>query len=213
MLAVGVVILCLAFFQPPAILWITYFAGTLFASSWGPLAFFSVWSDRITAAGAFWGLVTGFLGNALAKLLSVFEIVEFPVFLDPFVIGLSLSFATILIVSKMGQVTSGERSYRAMIHRIPSSEIDESKCALTVFMSILLMLTGALTIAVMVVFYALPYAEGRDALVSEGAAQGTGFGELVLAIAYGAVMVFVGAIAYRVVKRDYALKSRRGEEP
>jgi len=127
MLVVGVVILALAFFQPPAILWITYFAGTLFASSWGPLAFFSVWSDRITASGAFWGIVTGFLGNAIAKLLATFEIIDLPVFLDPFVIGISLSVATILIVSKMGRVTDGERSYRAMIHRIPSGELDERK--------------------------------------------------------------------------------------
>jgi len=37
-------------------------------------------------------------------------------------------------------------------------------------------------------------------------------GELLLAIAYGAVMIFVGAIAYRVVKKDYAAKSRRDEE-
>lgn len=37
-------------------------------------------------------------------------------------------------------------------------------------------------------------------------------GELVLAIAYGAVMIFVGAIAYRVVKRDYAARPRRDDE-
>jgi len=37
-------------------------------------------------------------------------------------------------------------------------------------------------------------------------------GELLLAIAYGAAMVFTGAIAYRIVKRDYASKSRRDEE-
>jgi hypothetical protein len=37
-------------------------------------------------------------------------------------------------------------------------------------------------------------------------------GELLLAIAYGGVMILVGAIAHRIVKRDYALKSRRDEE-
>jgi len=167
MLGVGVVILGLAFFQPPAIFWITYFAGTLFASSWGPLAFFSVWSDRITAAGAFWGMVTGFLGNAVAKLLAVFEIVDLPVFLDPFVIGLSLSVATILIVSKMGRVTDGERAYRAMIHQVPSGEVDERKLGQTLRLSKWLMATGVLTIAVLTVFYVRPYAAGRDALAPE----------------------------------------------
>ncbi len=37
-------------------------------------------------------------------------------------------------------------------------------------------------------------------------------GELLLAIAYGAVMILTGAIAYRIVKKDYAVKSQRDEE-
>ena len=36
MLAVGLAALALAMFVPPNIFWITYFAGTVFASSWGP---------------------------------------------------------------------------------------------------------------------------------------------------------------------------------
>jgi sodium/pantothenate symporter len=172
MLAVGVVILGLAFWLPSAIVWITYFAGTLFASSWGPVAFFSVWSDRITASGAFWGIVTGFLGNLIAKLLSVFEIVALPVFLDPLVIGLSLSIATIMIVSKMGRVTEAEHAYRAMIHQIPSGEIDERKLNQTLRLTQWLMATGVLMIVVMVVFYARPYAAGRGASGPE-TARGT----------------------------------------
>ncbi len=169
-LLVGLVILALAFFQPPAILWITYFAGTLFASSWGPLAFFSVWSDRITAAGAFWGIVVGFLGNIVAKLLSVFEIVAFPAYLDPFLVGLSLSIGTILIVSKLGSATDAERAYRAMIHQTPNAEIDEHKLNKTLRLSRWLIATGALTIVVMIVFYARPYAAGRASLASKAAA-------------------------------------------
>jgi sodium/pantothenate symporter len=136
-----------------------------------------VWSDRITAAGAFWGIVTGFLGNAIAKLLSVFEVITLPVFLDPFVIGLSLSIATILITSKLGRATEAERSYRAMIHRVPSAEIDERKLSQTLRLSKGLMVTGVITIAVMSVFYALPYAAGRDASAPEPATLETGSGE------------------------------------
>ena len=177
MLAVGLVILGLASFLPPAIFWITYFAGTLFASSWGPLAFFSVWSDRITAAGAFWGVVTGFLGNAVAKILSVFEIIALPALLDPVVIGLALSTATILIVSKIGRVTEAERSYRAMIHRLPRGEISAEKLSRTLLWTKVLMLTGVLTIAVMIVCYARPYAAGRAASAPEPATLETGSGE------------------------------------
>ncbi|MBW2542869.1 MAG: sodium:solute symporter family protein [Deltaproteobacteria bacterium] len=174
MFAVGVVILGLAFFQPPAILWITYFAGTLFASSWGPLAFFSVWSDRITAAGAFWGIVTGFLGNAVAKLLATFEVIDLPVFLDPFVIGISLSAVTILLVSKMGRVTDGERSYRAMLHQIPSGEVGGARARQTLQISKMLMATGALMILAMVICYARPYASGQEAAPLEDSTPETG---------------------------------------
>ncbi len=38
-------------------------------------------------------------------------------------------------------------------------------------------------------------------------------GELLLAIAYGSAMILVGAIAHRVVKKDYAVKSRRDKQP
>ena len=37
-------------------------------------------------------------------------------------------------------------------------------------------------------------------------------GELLLALAYGASLILTGAIAYRVVKKDYTVKSRRDEE-
>jgi hypothetical protein len=38
-------------------------------------------------------------------------------------------------------------------------------------------------------------------------------GELLLAIGYGAAAILAGAVAYRMIKRDYASKSRRdGEE-
>jgi hypothetical protein len=37
-------------------------------------------------------------------------------------------------------------------------------------------------------------------------------GELLLALAYGASMIVVGAIAYRIVKRDCTPKSRLDDE-
>lgn len=37
-------------------------------------------------------------------------------------------------------------------------------------------------------------------------------GELLLAFAYGGAMILVGALAHRIVKRDYAAKSRPDEE-
>jgi Na+/proline symporter len=51
MLITGLVVLVASYFFPPNIFWLMLFIGTAFASSWGPVAFMSVWSKRITAAG------------------------------------------------------------------------------------------------------------------------------------------------------------------
>jgi hypothetical protein len=88
-----------------------------------------------------------------------------------------LSIATILIVSKIGRVTEAERSYRALIHRLPSGEISAEKLSRTLLWTKVLMLTGVLTIAVMIVFYARPYAAGRDASARELATLETGGAE------------------------------------
>jgi hypothetical protein len=38
-------------------------------------------------------------------------------------------------------------------------------------------------------------------------------GELLLVIAYREAMILTSVVAYRVVKKDYALKSRSDEDP
>ena len=157
MLAVGLVILIVASFQPPAIMMISYFAATLFASSWGPVAFMSVWSTRITADGAFWGIVVGFVGNLIPKVLSVFEVISLPVYLDPFVIGLVLSFITIMLVSRTGRVTKEESLYRMQIHKTPPTECAPALTARTLWFAKGLMVCGATVTILMIVFYVWPY--------------------------------------------------------
>ena len=169
MLILGVVILIVAYFQPPAIMMISYFAATLFSSSWGPVAFMSVWSKRITADGAFWGIVVGFAGNLVPKILSVLDVIYLPVYLDPFVIGIALSFITIIIVSSRGEVTGEEHRYRLEIHETPSTEFDAVTTQKTLWFAKGLMICGAVLTILMIVFYVLPYEKavenGRDAIL------------------------------------------------
>ena len=144
MLVVGAVILVLAHLHPPAILEISYFAATLFASSWGPVAFMSVWSTRITASGAFWGIVIGFGTNFLAKLLELYEIVELPVLFHPVVIGITFSVITIIVVSNRGTVSDAERQYRISMHQ-------------TLRFAQGLIACGVILMAALIVFYVIPY--------------------------------------------------------
>ncbi len=157
MLVVGMVILVLAHLQPPAILAISYFAATLFASSWGPVAFMSVWSSRITASGAFWGIVVGFVANFAVKILDLYEVIALPVLLHPIVIGIVMSTMTIVMVSGRGQVSDAEHRFRLQMHKTPATEINAAMARSTLRFAQGLVACGIVLSALLIVFYVVPY--------------------------------------------------------
>lgn len=203
MLVIGIVILIIAYFQPPAIMMLTYFAATLFASSWGPVAFMSVWSNQITADGAFWGIIVGFFGNLVPKVLTVFELIALPNYLDPFVIGIALSFVTIVVVSRQGTVTGEEHRFRLRLHDTNPTDFDESLDKGTLWFAKGLMLSGLALTTLMMVFYVFPFHQSL-----RGSAN-WGFpdlitpllsGESVLAFGYGGILFLCGAFTHWWIK-------------
>jgi len=190
MIGVGVVALALSMVVPPNIFWITYFAGTVFASSWGPVAFMSVWSRRITADGAFWGMVAGFFGNVVPKSLSLLDVIELPAWADPILIGAVLGALVTVIVSRRGTVSEAEERYRARLHETPRDELDAQETRRTLRWPTILMAGGVLLATLMIVFYALPYraatGDNPQQLLS---------GELLLSLACGFVLIACGMVA------------------
>lgn len=201
MLGIGLVALGLAFFVPPRIFWITYFAGTVFASSWGPVAVMSVWSRRITADAAFWGIAVGFVGNIVPKALSLLEIIELPVWADPIIIGAVLSTVTIVLVSRSGSVSEAEREYREQLHVMPTAELDPSEIRRTLRWPKLLIGGGLLIATLMTVCYAIPYR--RAASPAAGGFGGDFGGELGLSLGCGLLLVACGLLARREIKRSF----------
>lgn len=191
MLGVGLAAFALSTVVPPNIFWITYFAGTVFASSWGPVAFMSVWSRRITEAGAFWGIVAGFAGNVVPKTLALLHVIELPVWADPILLGALLGAAVTLAVSRFGRVSEAEQQYRLALHQVPAHELDEVETRRTLRWPWLLVASGVALGALMVAFYALPYRS----------ATGHGMGELLLSVGCGLVLVACGLLARWAVLR------------
>ena len=191
MLVVGLAAFALATVVPPNIFWITYFAGTVFASSWGPVAFMSVWSRRITEAGAFWGIVAGFAGNVVPKGLTLLHVIELPVWSDPIIIGALLGAGVTIVVSRCGTVSEAEHRYRIALHEVPAQELDAVETRRTLRWPWLLVASGVALAAAMVAFYALPYRE----------ATGQGTGELLLSLGCGLVLVACGLLARWAVLR------------
>ena len=91
MIGASVLVLILAYFNPPQIFWIMYFGGTVIASSWAVVALGSVWSKKLSSMGAFLGMLLGFVGCVGVKSYSVMMSVTLPIWADSFFIGILLS--------------------------------------------------------------------------------------------------------------------------
>lgn len=164
MVVVGVVVVVLALVVPRNIFWITYFAGTLFASSWGAVAFMSIWSKRITEGAAFWGMVAGFAGNIATNLVPLLSDLDLPVYLDPILVGGVVSLVTVVAVSRRGAVSSDENAYRERLHRAPEAEFDPREVSRTLRWPKAMIVVGMLAVAVLVIFYARPYTAAIEAM-------------------------------------------------
>ncbi len=190
--------LALAWLLPQGkLFWITYFAGTLFASSWGPVAFMSVWSRRITEAGAFWGIIAGLLGNVVTNVLALLQIVDLPVIFDPILVGVVLSYLTVEAVSFGGRVSEKEHQLREALHEAPEAEFDLVRVHRTLLWARALIVSGVALAVVLVVFYALPY---RAATASPA------WGEIALALGVGLALVLTGVLAWWGTARSYRVR-------
>jgi sodium/pantothenate symporter len=159
MLCVGVTVIVLALMLPRNIYWLTHFAGPLFASSWGVVAFMSIWSSRITESGAFWGMAVGFAVNVGMNALSLVGLVKWPVMADPILVGVICSYIAVAFVSRRGTVTAAESDYQRGLHLMPSAERDPETVRQTLIWPKVMVAMGAAIAALMTLFYALPYQE------------------------------------------------------
>ena len=197
-LLVGIVTLVLAMFVPPDIFWITQFVGPMFAAVWGPVALMSIWSKRITEAGAFWGLVAGFVGFVGPKTLTTLAIISLPSYGDPLLIGFFASLFTALLVSWRGRVTDAEVAYRESLHVAPPELSDRKAMRRTMLWPKVMMAWGVIVAVLLVIVYTRPY-QLAVGLVAENGPYVTWSGELIVPLLFGAIIFTTGAVARRIL--------------
>jgi Na+/proline symporter len=202
MLVIGVIILVIAFVSPIDIFWLTYFVGTLFASSWGPVALMSVWSKTITADAAFWGIVSGFVFNAVPKALSYLEWVDLPFWLDPILLGGLVSLTTVVLLSRRGVVSQKEHVYRLELHQVPQQEIDVPKMRFTRYAPVLLAVYSVTMCVILLTIYVQPYQEATGTLSTGGSINWLS-GEALLVLAGPIVVLPTAVIAWRMIRKSY----------
>jgi len=161
MLGVGIVSLVLAYLGVGQIRIIAWFASTIIASSWFVPGVGAVVSKKLSATGARWSMIAGFLGFIISKSLVGFGIAPFNSifvnFLDPFFIGLIFSLLFAVLGSKKYPVTAAETSYRDKLLVLPESERVHADYKRDYVYGRILIIAGILTSLLLLFGWALPY--------------------------------------------------------
>tara|TARA_B100000795_G_scaffold264938_1_gene246096 strand:- start:2643 stop:4343 length:1701 start_codon:yes stop_codon:yes gene_type:complete len=202
MFITGAAVLVLCFIFPPNVFWLMMFIGTVFASSWGPVGFMSIWSKSITADAAFWGIVLGFFGNVIPATLEYIGLISLPSYFNPALIGASISLMAIICISKMGTVSAQEEQYRKELHRTPDIDLDLGKTQRTMWAAAFLIAYGCLMPLLLIKYYVIPYQTGVGQLLVDGSVD-LSTGESIMALLTAPVFITLGLIVAKVVWNRY----------
>ena len=158
MVVAGLIVLVITWAAPPAVLTIGYFAATLFAASWGPIAFWSVRSSKLSARGAAVGMIAGFVVVAVFESLSEFAGLELPDLLNPTILGFVASIGGTLLGNLGTHPSRLGNQYREKLMATPLEDRDPGKYRRTrtwvIGTVVILILCGL----AMLLLYAIPYA-------------------------------------------------------
>ena len=161
MLVVGIIALVLAYMGLGGVRVISWLASTIIAASWAVPGIGSVVSKKLSATGARWSMLAGFIGFIIAKCLVEFKVAFFPAvfknFLDPFFFGLYLSLLFAIIGSIRHPVTQTEIDYRSKMLILPESEKVAADYKRDKVYGYILIAAGLLTTAALLIGWALPY--------------------------------------------------------
>ncbi|MEE1042962.1 MAG: sodium:solute symporter family protein [Clostridia bacterium] len=151
MVVASLFVLVLAYFNPPQIFWIMYFGGTVIASSWAVVAISSIWSKKLSALGAFLGMLLGFIGCAVVKGYSAICGVTLPMYLDPFFIGILMSIIGVVVGSIIKKPTEDEKAEFEKLHQTKEDVGNMKKYGIGYIVF------GIAFLALMLIAYAIPY--------------------------------------------------------
>lgn len=163
MVIASVVVLIFALTNPPSIFWIMFLGGAIVSAAWMPVALGCVLSKRLTKAGAFAGMLTGFVACFGMRLFQHFSGVTLPVWLDPSLFGMECNIVAMIIGSALTRVTSEETAAREQMFVVPESERKKDDILGTLRNTKQIGVMGVFITVILLVLWAIPYlrATGR----------------------------------------------------
>ncbi len=160
MVIASTAVLVIAVLNPPSIFWIMFLGGAVAASSWMPVAFASIFSKRLTKAGAFCGMLSGFLGCFLLRLWASLTGTTLPVYLDPSIVGIVCNIVAMVIGTALTRVTPEEKAAREALFVIPESEKDPADIRKTLRWPKWSVGVGGIIALMMLLLWVIPYLRG-----------------------------------------------------
>lgn len=154
-IVVVAIVMVLAYFNPPQIYIVMLLSGTVVVCSWFPVCIASVWSKKVTTTGAFCGMLFGFLGCAIMKIIGTQ--VSLPIYLDSFVIGLIANILGLVIGSKLTTVSKEEELERAKLFVTPKGELVAGEIKKTKRTVAFYIAFGVIVAVVMLLMWVIPY--------------------------------------------------------
>ncbi|MBQ6496921.1 MAG: sodium:solute symporter family protein [Firmicutes bacterium] len=159
MAIVGLLALIVTYCQPPAVMWIAYFAATLFAVSWAVIGFGSIWSKKMTEQSAFWSMLTGIGVFVIFQLLITFAGLTMPAWLPEEFIAFLCSWAVFFIVNAVTKPTAEDEAYLKMLHTPLPNTYDKKEIKRTLLYPKIMIAFGVLVVVGLIFFYYMPYTE------------------------------------------------------
>ena len=129
----------------------------MIAATWMPVAVASTFSKRVTKTGAFCGMLAGFAGAFIYKVVTYFAGWDPPVFLDSALVGIVLNILFMVAGSALTRVTEEEREARRQILTMPESEKKLSDVSKTMRFMKAGCFVGLAVFAVLLIFWLVPY--------------------------------------------------------
>ncbi|MCC3862099.1 sodium:solute symporter family transporter [Pseudemcibacter aquimaris] len=210
MMITGIVVLIASFYFPANIFWLMIFIGTVFSSSWGVVGFMSVWSKKLTADAAFWGMISGLVFNVVPAALVYFEFISLPSYMNPAIIGVVVSLIVTLFMCTRTTVTRAEARYRMRMHRPPEEDCDPAAIKKTMIAPIIQIIFGFIMPFLLIYNYVIPYQRGAGQLLPDGSLDWTQV-EPILAVSWVFIHVPLGCLTIYILRTRYArgIKTRR----
>jgi len=125
-----------------------------------------------------------------------------PSYFDPTILGVIASLVTIVLLSRRGEVSEAEVSYRAKLHVTPAQERDWGKLRVTLVAPLLLVLYGVLMPFALLYWYVEPYQRGAGELLPGGAFNWLG-AEALFAWTPAVLFIPLGLVSTWVIWRRY----------